>query len=891
MPASDSAAKRGWNEQIAVLFRELADLPLAERETIFTKRNVSAELRAEIESLLAYDSNGHHPVTECIGTAAAVAVQSSSIGIGGFCGPYRLIELLGSGGMGAVYLAERSDGEIQQRVAIKMLRAGANLPAWQERFLRERQLLAYLNHPSVARLLDASRTDQEQPYLVMEYVEGVPIDKSAEGKSLHDQLSLFLKVCEGVAHAHRHLIIHRDLKPSNILVDRSGQPKLLDFGIAKLLDETADQTQTAERLLTPHYASPEQIRGGIQTTATDIYSLGAVLYKMLTGRSPHESETGELQAIEIIAGTREIPAPRRLNATLPADIESILLKALRREPDERYASVEALRDDIVAFFESRPVRARSAGGWYRARKFLRRYWVPVAAAAVVLASLSAGLYLENRGRTLAEGRFQQLRQLSNKVFQLDSRIRLLPGSTQARHDLVAASLEYLQGLRFDPRKDMDLTQEVAEGYLRVGRIQGVPTGLNLGEAAQAEDSLKKAAELTDLVLAARPRDRAAMFRSPEIAHDRMILAEEAHRRADALAFARSAAEGFDRYLRRGDAAQSEINLASQRYVNIAIAYTNMHLYPEALQTAKRGSMLAQSIPSAESWVSASLSTMANALRFEGDLDGALAAIRQARELEERAVYPNATMRAIDRYGLLLREGMILGEDGGINLGRPADAMVPLREALELTEQSAQRDPNDYTSRSRVGTAARELGNILRHRDPRQALEVYDLGIRRLGEIRNNLKANRDRAILLAGSSDPLRQLNRSDESRRRIEEALATLRNTKDYPAERVALGSELFAVLRAQADDEAARGNRKQAAALYEELLRRVHASQPQTETDLRDAARLSEFYEGLAGFYRQTGETEKGGTIEQQRLELWRGWERKQPHNAFVLREESPR
>src|SRR5439155_64042 len=204
---------------------------------------------------------------------------------------YRLIRRLGSGGMGEVYLAERDDGEIQQQVAIKMLRAGADRPAWQERFLRERQLLSYLNHPSVARLFDAGHTESAQPYLVMEYVEGVPIDVSAEGKSLREQLTLFLKICEGVAHAHRHLIIHRDLKPSNILVDPSGQPKLLDFGIAKLLDETSDQTKTVERLLTPGYASPDQMRGGIQTTATDVYSLGAVLDKMLTGRSPHESGT------------------------------------------------------------------------------------------------------------------------------------------------------------------------------------------------------------------------------------------------------------------------------------------------------------------------------------------------------------------------------------------------------------------------------------------------------------------------------------------------------------------------------------------------------------------------------------------------------------------------
>ncbi len=264
------------DEQVSLLFREVADLPRAERENVFAVRNVSPELRAEVESLLACDSLSDHSVTECIGQAAVDAARVSAEGVLRSCGPYRLIRILGSGGMGAVYLAERNDGEIEQRVAIKMLHAGADRPGWQERFLRERQLLAYLNHPSVARLLDAGHTGQGQPYLVMEYVEGAPIDATAAGKSLREQLTLFLKVCEGVAHAHRHLIIHRDLKPSNILVDPSGQPKLLDFGIAKLLDETSDQTKTVERLLTPGYASPEQLRGAIQTTATDVYSLGAV---------------------------------------------------------------------------------------------------------------------------------------------------------------------------------------------------------------------------------------------------------------------------------------------------------------------------------------------------------------------------------------------------------------------------------------------------------------------------------------------------------------------------------------------------------------------------------------------------------------------------------------
>ena len=211
----------------------------------------------------------------------------------------------------------------------------------------------------MAHLLDAGRTSDGRPYLAMEYVDGVPIDQYSAGRDLREQLALFLRVCVGVAHAHRHLVIHRDLKPSNILVDASGQPKLLDFGIAKLLDDTVERTQTVERLLTPNYASPEQMRGAIQTTATDIYSLGAILYKLVTGRSPHESEDGALNPIAVIAGPQAIQPAKRWNPDLPTDIDCILQKALRQEPEERYASVEAFAEDVRAFLDSRPVQARS----------------------------------------------------------------------------------------------------------------------------------------------------------------------------------------------------------------------------------------------------------------------------------------------------------------------------------------------------------------------------------------------------------------------------------------------------------------------------------------------------------------------------------------------------
>src|SRR5207302_1705530 len=250
--------------------------------------------------------------------------------------------------------------------------------------------------------------------------------------------------------AHRQLIIHRDLKPSNILVDASGQPKLLDFGIAKMLDETGDATQTVERMLTPNYASPEQVSGVLQTTATDVYSLGAVLYKLLTGQSPHESQAR--------------------SSGLPTDVGYILRKALRQEPEERYASVEAFAGDVRAFLEWRPVQARTGDAWYRTRKFLRRYRMSVTAAALVIASLSAGLYVANRERALAQKRFVDVRQLANKLFDIDVQARQLPGSTVTRQLIVDTSLEYLRRLAADVRGDPELALEVGNAYMRVARV-------------------------------------------------------------------------------------------------------------------------------------------------------------------------------------------------------------------------------------------------------------------------------------------------------------------------------------------------------------------------------------------------------------------------------------
>jgi len=549
------------NRKAEILFHDVADLPPAQRERYFLERQVSADLRHAVEQLLRFDSGTNHCLTDCVAGSAEEALgsrrEAEESRQGRRCGPYRLVRILGRGGMGSVYLAERADGEVEQRAAIKFLRYGGDEPAFRDRFLRERQILATLSHPGIARLLDAGHTDDGQPYLAMDYIDGTPIDIYAGSLDVRGKLRLFLEVSDAVSYAHRNLVIHRDLKPSNILVDAAGRPKLLDFGIAKILEPGQEETQTRERLLTPEYASPEQIRGGPQTTATDVYQLGAVLYKLLTGRPPHVFSSNAPAAVELAICVQE-PAPASgVNATVPKDLDFVLGKALRKEPDERYPSVEALADDLRAFLEWRPVRARSGNRWYRMRKFARRYRWPVAAAAMVFASLSAGLYAANRERVTAERRFLQVRQVANRFIAYDGEVRGLPDTMAVRKRIVSTSLAYLAGLGAEGRGGRDLALEIGAAYLQVARIQGVPADSHLGQFAQAEESLAKADAFVETALAADSRNRRALLTSAEIAHDQMILAMAQNRRQDVAAQVARITAQLDRLTSLGKPDQNE----------------------------------------------------------------------------------------------------------------------------------------------------------------------------------------------------------------------------------------------------------------------------------------------------------------------------------------------
>jgi tetratricopeptide (TPR) repeat protein len=869
------------NPQAESLFHEVADLSPEQRDAFFRMANVPKAVREEVETLLHFDAAESEPLTESVAKCAERLLERDPLlRAGGRCGPYRLVRVLGRGGMGSVYLAERDDGEVEQRAAIKFLRFGGDGPGFRERFLRERQILATLNHPGIARLLDAGHTAEGQPYLVMEYVEGEPIDVYAGRLDLPGRLNLFLQVCDAVSYAHRNLIVHRDLKPSNILVEASGHPKLLDFGIAKILDAAVDETQTRDCLLTPGYASPEQVRGAANTTATDIYSLGAVLYKLLTGQSPHALTRDAKQDAPTVPGA---PSGNAV-PNVPRDLDFITGKALREEPEERYSTVESLAEDVQAFLEFRPVRARAGDTWYRVRKFARRYWVPLAATAAVLASLAGGLYVANRERLHAERRFRELRQLSVKVFDLDKAIRNLPGSAGARQRLVTTSLEYLEGLRADARGDLDLAQEMADDYWRVARVQGVPVELNLGQVDNAEKSLQHADALTESILAARPADRSALYRSATIASDRMILAQEEHRREAAIGFARQAEQRAAAFLAHGRATGAERGNIAVVYTNVGQAYRNMHLQDDAVRNARRAVEIARSLN--DGHLSATLSLLALVLREQGDLDAALSAVVEARAIAEHTVYSSETERMIGMYAILTRQAAILSSEDGVSLGRAADAVEPLQNALDLTEEAARQNPEDFTSRSRLSTAARELGSVLRASDPQRALDVYDLGIRRIAEVPTNPSVRRSRASLLANSSYPLRALGRNAEARQRIEQAVTVLREMGEYPAERLTPESAAAVALRAQADYADGVGDPRGAIRIYEQLLQKI-APAGAAQVDLWSACNLAHTYQRLADLNRKTGDAERASEMEARRLALWRDWSQKLPGNPFVLRQ----
>jgi len=712
----------------------VTEAPSDERQAILERECAgNAALRKEVESLLANDGGAtliRHLVSS---EAVAVAAGLEQRWVGKRIDAWKITGILGRGGMGAVYEVARDDGSFQQRAALKIVRAEVDTEIGRRRFLEERQILAHLNHPHIARLLDGGESEEGAPYLVMEAVDGLPITEHCErGElSIEARLRLFVAVCRAVHFAHTQLIVHRDLKPSNILVTADGTVKLLDFGIAKLLSPGSSQATTVgEVALTPDYASPEQVRSELVTTVSDIYSLGAVLFELLTGHKAHSFSSYTLpELVRVICDSEPLApseaAPRRLARSLRGDLDNIVLTALRKEPSRRYASAEQLALDVERHLDGRPVSARGDSWRYLAGKFVRRNRLAVAAAALIFVSLLAGI-----GGTLwqarrAERRFAQVRSLANTfLFKFHDEIRDLPGSTRARQLVATTALEYLDNLSADAQNDTQLQMELAEAYEKVGDVLGNPRDSNLGRTDEALASYEKSLQLR---LAARDEvhevtaSRALLQSHLKLA-DVLLNAGKTDQSAphidEALALARRHGTPRDRasaYGRQGDLALRRGDLA-----------TTETAYVAALTDAQKA---AGSSPGTAA--SATLAAAAARLGYVYKM-----ASRQKEALDTLEVALQAALRlhaAEPQRTTHVRQIMNLHNDRGDALRSPfaAEGMRPdlslkeYQEALRRATFLAEADPSEFSARVGVLLAKAQIADTWRELEPARSLPLFE----------------------------------------------------------------------------------------------------------------------------------------------------------------------
>jgi non-specific serine/threonine protein kinase/serine/threonine-protein kinase len=484
-----------------------------------------------------------------------------------------VVRTIGEGGMGIVYEAERADDQFRKRVAIKLIKRGMDSDMILRRFRQERQILAALNHPNIAALLDGGVTDEGQPYLVMEYVDGQPINAfvAARGLHLRARLELFSGVCAAVHFAHQNLIVHRDLKPSNVLVTPDGAVKLLDFGVAKLLrtdlDVTMPMTQGADRVLTPAYASPEQLRGESVTTASDVYSLGVILYELLAGKRPFEFGESSLEEVARVVSERVPSLPSETVLTgdtgnrdsrqrdarrIAGELDNIVLMAMRKEPSRRYSTAAALQDDIDRYLDGRPVVAQRDSAGYRMRKFVLRHKRAAVAAAllfvVLIGGLSATLWQAREAflaRGVAEQRMRDLHALTRTlIFDVHNAIADLPGSTPARELVVERAMQYLDTLAAQSNNNVPLLRDAAEAYIQLAIVKGMPMGASTGDLAAGRAALEKARAIAARLVGSFPDDLVAR-RTLALAYEKIGDQQAWTGSVDsAVASAREALAGF-----------------------------------------------------------------------------------------------------------------------------------------------------------------------------------------------------------------------------------------------------------------------------------------------------------------------------------------------------------
>ena len=705
------------------LFEAALAVPDDARGTYVDEAAADVDLAALVRGMLAADAAeraGGDNLVGVVSRAVEEVTAARSTPLVERLGPYRVVSMLGEGGMGAVYLAERDDDEFLQQVALKVVR-GLLDPERVRQFRNERQILAWLEHPNIARLLDGGTTDDGLPYLVMEYVQGVPIDRHCDARRLTvaDRLRLFLVVCGAVSHAHRSLIVHRDIKPTNILVTDAGAPKLLDFGIARLaLDGAGPETGIARapgRMMTPDYASPEVVRGGQVTTAADVYALGVLLYELLTGRRPLRFATMSTAEIERVVchveppraslaaaadadppgvpGTERAAArqttPARLRAELKGDLDAILSTAMAKDPVDRYASVDAFAADVQHVLAGRPVVARLATWTYTARRFVARHrWGVGAAAAFVVTVSAAAVVLSVQATRLAEERDRTARERDTAQQVVTFLTGLFEVSDpDASAGTAVTARELLD--RGAERIDVELTgQPVVQARLlgTIGEVYG-----SLGVYDRAATLLERALALRRATLGPEHRDTAQSMEALAEAYRELARyddAESMHR--EALAIKR----------RVGDSPSSIA--ASLNDLGLTLSERGKHgeaepLLREAIDIWRRlGS-------GAQGDVAVGLNNLAQSLRQQGRLDEAASALDEAIAIRRQRLGNDHPLLA----NVLGHLGQVRNAQGDLARAEPL-----LREALAIRRKAYGDDhPDTATAFNNLASLLHDAGNL------------------------------------------------------------------------------------------------------------------------------------------------------------------------------------
>jgi tRNA A-37 threonylcarbamoyl transferase component Bud32/tetratricopeptide (TPR) repeat protein len=720
--------------QLRAKFEALLGEPPEQRSALLSDLSQSDPVLAdELRRMLAaYASR-----TGLIDRPAADAVLGAPIASGTHLGAYRLDKELGRGGMGVVFEATRADGSFEKRVAIKILRHDHIDDLFLRRFEHERRILAQLDHPHIASILDAGATPAGDPHFVMEFVDGIPITAYCRTHNLkiRQRLDLFLQICDAVDHAHRHLTVHRDLKPSNILVTEAGAVKLLDFGIAKLLEPDSPAGAETVALLTPEYTSPEQIRKQPITTSTDIFALGILLYEILTGEHPFRKE-GQLAHEAMRAIVEDDPPPSHLDS----ELDAIVLTALQKEPSWRYPSVAQLADDIGRYNRGWPVLAKGNGARYRLGKFARRQWLPLTAAALLIAVLLAGIFATRRQaqaaeeararadeqksiaeqnqnianqqrrlaedrtleaeseRTKAEARYRQVRGLAaSLLFDLHDGIRDLAGASTARRLIVTKAQQQLELLGAGSENDPEVQRDLAAAYERMGELRVDPAQPAKANAAAALDAYRRAVALRRKI-AAGPVSRPG---------DRRDLALSLSKLGDGEVMAANMEQALAAYRESWTIAKSQADSRTLGAVDDrrCIAFLMAGNTAKALESCQEG--IAILVPLAKS-----APQDAEVLRLIATTEASYAnALRLSRKPQEAAVQSRLAIESFDRLEALApsnAEYRRLASSAGTILalslaatGDSAGSQEAFRKSVQSMEIAIEIDPADLGSPLRL----------------------------------------------------------------------------------------------------------------------------------------------------------------------------------------------